>query len=493
MASSLLDKRETRIRAMFGDIARSYDLLNHLLSLNIDRYWRWRTTRLAPPAGDGPILDVCTGTGDLALAYDRAASGRVPIVGSDFCLPMLLPARDKARRRRVCDRVRFLEADTQRLPFADDLFQLVTVAFGLRNVTDTDRGLAEMVRVARPGGRVAILEFSRPRHWLFGPLYRFYFRRVLPIIGQAGVAQPRQRLQLSAGQRDGVPRRRSAGGEAARPRADGREVASADVWDRDAVRRDEAAQRTSRMKTASPSAASTCLCESERFAEHHRLEPSVLFARGGVALRRATEDVERQRFLAGVHQPVFADAGFPIGLLAAPRNPCGRTGADDLQHHVRRAFQGDDPALSCRRRGGVAWPGERRSRRTWRPGLPATSAAVFLRNRPSRVKRPSRPASTRPPRTMKNWDFRRTCVLTSSLLMSIHTSPLRYQTRSFSGKSSDSAPAAKGIQVHHPRRHAHLSGLANRRETPGAAAADAARFRSCSWMTVAMNPPPDDR
>ncbi len=184
MASSLLDKRETRIRTMFGDIAGSYDLLNHLLSLNIDRYWRRRTTRLAPPADDGPILDVCTGTGDLALAYDRAARGRAPVVGADFCRPMLLPAREKARRRGASDRVRFLEADAQRLPFADNRFQLVTVAFGLRNVTDADKGIAEMVRVARPGGRVAILEFSRPRHWLFGPLYRFYFRRVLPFIGQ---------------------------------------------------------------------------------------------------------------------------------------------------------------------------------------------------------------------------------------------------------------------------------------------------------------------
>jgi demethylmenaquinone methyltransferase/2-methoxy-6-polyprenyl-1,4-benzoquinol methylase len=184
MVSSPLDKRETRIRSMFADIARSYDLLNHVLSLNIDRYWRWRTTRLAPPTGDGPILDVCTGTGDLALAYDKAARGRAPIFGADFCVPMLKPAREKARRRRASDRVRFLEADTQQLPFPDDLFQLVTVAFGLRNVADPDRGISEMVRVAQPGGRLAILEFSRPRHWLFGPLYRFYFRRILPMVGQ---------------------------------------------------------------------------------------------------------------------------------------------------------------------------------------------------------------------------------------------------------------------------------------------------------------------
>src|SRR5262249_10784160 len=170
VSTSLLDKREARIRTMFGNIAGRYDLLNHLLSLNVDRYWRWRTTRLVPPAGDGPILDVCTGTGDLALAYDRAAQGRVPIVGTDFCLPMLLPARQRAQRRGAAGRVRFLEADTQALPFPDGTFQLVTVAFGLRNVTDTDKGLAEMVRVARPGGRVAILEFSKPRHWLFGRL-----------------------------------------------------------------------------------------------------------------------------------------------------------------------------------------------------------------------------------------------------------------------------------------------------------------------------------
>ena len=108
----------------------------------------------------------------------------MPIVGSDFCLPMLQPARHKARRRRASHRVEFVEADTQKLPFPDDTFQLVTVAFGLRNVTDTDKGLREMVRVARPGGRVAILEFSRPRHWLFGRLYRFYFRFVLPAVGQ---------------------------------------------------------------------------------------------------------------------------------------------------------------------------------------------------------------------------------------------------------------------------------------------------------------------
>jgi demethylmenaquinone methyltransferase/2-methoxy-6-polyprenyl-1,4-benzoquinol methylase len=184
MSTTLLDKRETRIRSMFGHIAPSYDLLNHLLSLNVDKYWRRRTTRLVAPNGAAPILDLCTGTGDLALAYDRAAEGRLEIVGADFCHEMLLPAIKKTAKREASNRIRFVEADAQRLPFPTDAFQITCVAFGLRNVTDTDRGLAEMVRVTQPGGRVAILEFSRPTHWLFGRLYRFYFRRLLPFIGQ---------------------------------------------------------------------------------------------------------------------------------------------------------------------------------------------------------------------------------------------------------------------------------------------------------------------
>src|SRR5216684_8713497 len=184
MAPSLLDKRESRIRRMFGDIAPRYDLLNHLLSLNVDRYWRWRTTRLAPPDGTAPILDLCTGTGDLAIAFDRAAGRRTPIIGADFCHEMLIRADQKTRRRQAADRIRFLEADAQQLPFADGRFQITTVAFGLRNVADTDRGLAEMVRVTQVGGKVAILEFSQPRGLLFGPLFRFYSNWILPWIGQ---------------------------------------------------------------------------------------------------------------------------------------------------------------------------------------------------------------------------------------------------------------------------------------------------------------------
>jgi demethylmenaquinone methyltransferase/2-methoxy-6-polyprenyl-1,4-benzoquinol methylase len=182
----LLDKREVRIRRMFGQIAPWYDFLNHLLSLNIDKQWRDRTARLVPPgpASLGPILDLCTGTGDLALTYDRAARGLVPIIGADFSHEMLVRGAKKARLAEAGSRVQFVEADAQALPFADDTFQLVTNAFGLRNITDMDRGLREMVRVTRPGGRVAVLEFSKPRHWLFGRAYRWYFRYLLPLVGQ---------------------------------------------------------------------------------------------------------------------------------------------------------------------------------------------------------------------------------------------------------------------------------------------------------------------
>jgi len=181
--NDLLDRREARIRRMFDGIAPRYDLLNHLLSLNIDKAWRRRVTR-AVPAATGPVLDVCTGTGDLAFEYDRAGGGGVPIVGADFAGEMLAAAVEKSRRRGSQSRIGFVQADAQRLPFASDTFEVVAVAFGLRNVTDTDRGLSEMARVTRPGGKVAVLEFSRPRHWFFGRAYRAYFRHLLPLVGQ---------------------------------------------------------------------------------------------------------------------------------------------------------------------------------------------------------------------------------------------------------------------------------------------------------------------
>jgi demethylmenaquinone methyltransferase/2-methoxy-6-polyprenyl-1,4-benzoquinol methylase len=169
---------------MFGEIAPRYDFLNHLLSLNIDRYWRWRTTRIVPPRGDAPIADVCTGTGDLAIAYDRASRGRLTIDATDFCSQMLAIGDQKSHKRGSGERITFIEADTQQLPLENDKYQIVCVAFGLRNVADTDQGLAEMTRICQPGGRVAVLEFTTPRWQPLKGLYGWYFRNVLPRIGQ---------------------------------------------------------------------------------------------------------------------------------------------------------------------------------------------------------------------------------------------------------------------------------------------------------------------
>ncbi len=179
-----VDKSGHRVQQMFGAIAPHYDRMNHLLSLNVDRYWRWRTVRIVAPQGSAPILDVCTGTGDLALAFARRTRGAVPIVAADFCPEMLEFGREKSCRAGYAQAVTFREADTQALPFERNTFQIVSVAFGLRNVSDTDQGLREMVRVCQVGGRVAILEFSMPQRQPLRAIYGWYFRHVLPPVGQ---------------------------------------------------------------------------------------------------------------------------------------------------------------------------------------------------------------------------------------------------------------------------------------------------------------------
>ena len=170
-----MQKDAATVQAMFGDIAPRYDLLNHLLSLNVDRRWRRRAAALARPRG--PVLDICTGTGDLAAAMAEAAGHTV--LGLDFCGPMLRRGKDK----RSCSGVRFLRGDALRLPVPSGRFDVVSVGFGIRNVSELDLGLREMVRVARPGGRIAILEFTMPRRPAVRALYGFYFGRVLPFIG----------------------------------------------------------------------------------------------------------------------------------------------------------------------------------------------------------------------------------------------------------------------------------------------------------------------
>lgn len=181
-----VDKSAEKVRRMFAQIAPRYDLMNHLLSMNIDRTWRRRTLHQLKLSGNEPVLDVCTGTGDLAISISKQHADRLQVVGTDFCLPMLEIAERKRTEIGTASRfLRFIEADTQALPFPANTFQAVTVAFGIRNVSDTRRGLQEMVRVCRPGGQIAILEFSRPTWPGLKQLYDAYFRWILPAIGQS--------------------------------------------------------------------------------------------------------------------------------------------------------------------------------------------------------------------------------------------------------------------------------------------------------------------
>ena len=180
-----LDKSGRRVRRMFGGIADRYDRMNHLLSGGVDYHWRRVTAGRADLGGSrcggGPVLDLCTGTGDLAFAF-RTRSPDTRVVGADFTIEMLRHGVRKSARRSAG--VPFVAADALRLPFPDDAFAAVSVAFGLRNVADTDGGLREITRVLRPGGQALILEFSRPTNPLFAPVYRQYFRHVLPRIGR---------------------------------------------------------------------------------------------------------------------------------------------------------------------------------------------------------------------------------------------------------------------------------------------------------------------
>src|SRR5215472_11430338 len=171
-----------RVRAMFGRVARRYDVANHLLSISIDRHWRAHTARrvrhiLANPAAR--VLDICCGTGDLVVALERLRGA--PVLGSDFCHPMLVSAARKLERGRQHSPL--FEADALRLPLPDHSLDLLTVAFGFRNLANYQAGLAEMRRVLRPGGMAAILEFSTPPNALFGAVYHVYCRRILPWIG----------------------------------------------------------------------------------------------------------------------------------------------------------------------------------------------------------------------------------------------------------------------------------------------------------------------
>lgn len=169
------------VRGLFSSIAGRYQLVNHLLSGGLDWHWRAVAVRLVRRWKPSTLLDVATGSGDLASAIRKALPG-CRVVGADFCRPML----DVARRKGLPELV---EADGLSLPFPDGTFDAATVAFGLRNMASWERGLGEMARVLKPGGHVLILDFSLPTLSVIRPLYRFYLHRILPII--AGLATGR--------------------------------------------------------------------------------------------------------------------------------------------------------------------------------------------------------------------------------------------------------------------------------------------------------------
>ena len=174
-----LDKEAARIRGMFGAVAHRYDLLNHLLSGSLDRVWRRRLARsLALPPG-ARVLDLCAGTGDQALALGRRG---YRVAAADFCLPMLARSRPKFSRAGS-PRPLPVQADALALPFPSGRFDGAPVSFGLRNVADLERALAELGRVLRPGGELGVLEFTVPARQPLRALYLFYFRRFLPVLG----------------------------------------------------------------------------------------------------------------------------------------------------------------------------------------------------------------------------------------------------------------------------------------------------------------------
>jgi demethylmenaquinone methyltransferase/2-methoxy-6-polyprenyl-1,4-benzoquinol methylase len=178
---SAANEHAGRVREMFSNIANRYDLLNHLLSANVDKRWRRivaTKVRERISTSGACVLDVACGTGDLSLTLFETTGARV--VGTDFCRPMLAVAAGK-----VSSQVPLIEGDALRLPFRSGSFDAVTIGFGLRNLSNVENGLAELCRVVKPGGWVAVLEFSNPCNAIFRTVFGLYFRKVLPMLGGA--------------------------------------------------------------------------------------------------------------------------------------------------------------------------------------------------------------------------------------------------------------------------------------------------------------------
>jgi demethylmenaquinone methyltransferase / 2-methoxy-6-polyprenyl-1,4-benzoquinol methylase len=186
------------VREMFNTISPRYDLLNHVLSMNVDRLWWWRTARRFRHIlrrSEAEVLDLCCGTGDMTFALYRQRRGsKAGITGADFAREMLCRAESKGKGTTI----RWVEADALHMPFANETFDLVTSAFGFRNLADYDAGLREILRVLRPNGEIGILDFGEPKGTV-GKVYRLYFKEVLPKVGTmiSGVRGPYAYLPAS--------------------------------------------------------------------------------------------------------------------------------------------------------------------------------------------------------------------------------------------------------------------------------------------------------
>lgn len=190
-----VNRDASKVRAMFGAIAARYDLLNHLLSAGQDIRWRQRGIALLQPQAGELILDLCCGTGDLALTCRNQQPG-CNVVGADFALPMLRLARTKLSA------VPLVLGDALQLPFADEKFDALMVAFGVRNFAQTTTGLQEMARVTRRGGRVLVLDFMKPRRWWLRRIFALFFRHILPRVGGYISGQPQAYAYLPASVND---------------------------------------------------------------------------------------------------------------------------------------------------------------------------------------------------------------------------------------------------------------------------------------------------
>ena len=177
------ESKKEQVRSMFDAIAVRYDALNHLLSMGVDRSWRRKVVRRVHAAKPATILDLATGTGDLAIMLARECE-QSAVTGIDLSEQMLAIGRQKVSQAGLEQRITLMQGDAENLPAEDNSFDAVTVAFGVRNFEDLARGVAEIHRVLRPGGIVCVLEFGMPRNKIFGTLYRFYFHRVLPAVGR---------------------------------------------------------------------------------------------------------------------------------------------------------------------------------------------------------------------------------------------------------------------------------------------------------------------